>query len=53
MKYHLKEIKGKWVIVRPDGKHVNEAEWKERKLAEKHLEMLLAMKVGEWGAKKG
>lgn len=51
MKYEIKEIEGKWVIVRPNGKHVNECLWKERKHAEKHLEMLLAMKVEEWGVK--
>lgn len=52
MKYQVKEIKGKWVIVRPDGKHVNDAVWAEQKHAEKHLEMLLAMKVESWGVKK-
>lgn len=49
MKYMVKEIKGKWVILKPDGSHVNEAKWDERKHADKHLEMLLAMKVEDWG----
>lgn len=43
--YIIKKEKGLYYIKRPDGSKVNESQWKDKELAEKHLEMLIAMKL--------
>ncbi len=42
--YEVKQIDGKWCVVRPDGSKVNEAEHATREQAQRQLNYLIAYK---------